>query len=661
MATNKIKKRPRRQIPNLCRICLTGSSSMIDLTQFLDNDENIGIKEALEAVMCCKVTLSKNIPKQICSMCLSLLRISYNLKIQFELSQKKIFGKFESEPPDFKYEQIKKEETKDINSEVELIYGQEKYSLGDILIVEEDIKHENYSQFLENLGKSVTVEYSGKTEEQLKYSLLNTVPDVEIVEKTFNDDIEYETIVIKTVSDDEDISYSWEQQVSANTVTDSFKTSGKKRGGRKSKYPQSLLDKINSLIIEGNVEINSEDENKEKMHAFDEESEEESMEIEKYKKKKRWSFEELQEIEKYIIYGTGEKTEVSKENPFDFVGVSDEAKENDVELDMLGLHKENLNAPFEIDNTVITDKLVLEAMNTKNVCPHCSMSFATRISLRRHMFSAHKRGYPLVRRPKREKLSRDARIKRRIESIKKKLNKNPMLCQICGYISKSSGGAKYHSLTHGDKMYPCDQCPKKFYTPSHLKNHREYKHEAKKSIHLCPLCGEYRNSATALSYHLKKHTHDQRKYPCNICGIKFIVKSALNNHLRRHNGDRRFPCQICSKSFFTTNELKKHFMTHTGERPYQCNYCDKRFVTPYNQKVHMMTHDGPFLCEYCHKGFIDPEMLTLHLKHKHRVDVITNVVREAASDEEENSNAEILDGLTLLPQPEEDNLDFEGD
>ncbi|KAK9877825.1 hypothetical protein WA026_020058 [Henosepilachna vigintioctopunctata] len=592
-----MKKRPRRQLPYLCRICLTGSSSMQELSAELDSDnsENITILNALQDVMCCEIIVSKSTPNHICSMCMSLLRISYNLKVQFRETQNKLFFNGDTQELDSNC----KVSSRKCESEVEIIVGNEKYSLKDILIVEDDENTEDFEEIIENLGKAVTIEYVGnKLDEMNDDSFPVNLQDDMNNKQEFD---ECETIIIQTLSDEELSPVFLEHEYPKHSNDNGFMNAEMIRQcGRKSKYPLDLMKKIESLIIEGDADVDPSSRNLQLNHDPDYDIISESKDHQIYEEDICRNI-EVKDIEKYIIYGSGPETFIDPERE-----KSPEVVEN----------KEISKTSSEI-HSASTDQLFIEASQVKNKCPQCTMFFATRSGLRSHLHFVHKRKDIMMRKSK-HRISKQAKLGLRAQGLKHNFKKNPLLCQICGYVSKSAGGARYHLLTHGEKMYPCELCAKKFYTPSHLKNHFQSKHEGKKSKHLCPLCGEHRNSATALSYHMKLHTDEAKKFSCPICGIKFLVKSALNTHIRRHNGDRRFPCDKCHKAFFSTNELKKHRMTHTGERPYKCDYCDKKFVTPFNQKMHMTTHEGPYLCEYCNKGCIDLDMLNIHLKHKHR-------------------------------------------
>ena len=53
--------------------------------------------------------------------------------------------------------------------------------------------------------------------------------------------------------------------------------------------------------------------------------------------------------------------------------------------------------------------------------------------------------------------------------------------------------------------------------------------------HFCDQCGFHSNTIQALLLHRIDHS-DSRPYPCNVCGLSFKLKHALQAHVRRHTG-----------------------------------------------------------------------------------------------------------------------------
>ncbi|KAJ8924832.1 hypothetical protein NQ315_000986 [Exocentrus adspersus] len=151
----------------LCRICLTETKNMTSLDRPLNSAHKRPlIIEALEKVVCKKVTRSEGYPTVICPICLSYLRVSYKLTLQFTNSEKVLLERF-SGTGDLPLEGTNG--TCEKPSPVEIIVGPHKYDLKDILIVEaEEPDDNNFKGFLDNLGKAVTAELVNKCDTTMK-------------------------------------------------------------------------------------------------------------------------------------------------------------------------------------------------------------------------------------------------------------------------------------------------------------------------------------------------------------------------------------------------------------------------------------------------------------------------------------------------------------
>lgn len=138
-------------------------------------------------------------PQYICPICLSFLKMALKFILQFEESQikiDKILGIHLSESNldakdnerfkllDKETEGFKNVENKNDVTPVEVIYGENKFSLSDLILVEEEEKEgNNFSGFLRNLGKEVSASFTDKSRENKVETAESTGVSITVIEK----------------------------------------------------------------------------------------------------------------------------------------------------------------------------------------------------------------------------------------------------------------------------------------------------------------------------------------------------------------------------------------------------------------------------------------------------------------------------------------------
>ena len=127
------------------------------------------------------------------------------------------------------------------------------------------------------------------------------------------------------------------------------------------------------------------------------------------------------------------------------------------------------------------------------------------------------------------------------------------------------------------------------YTPSKSKNlgkksRREYQ---------CEEVGCYKILHDKCAYRKHLLTHGEKLYTCEICNKKFLDNSKLRRHSLVHSGEKPFACPICPKKFSLDFNLRTHMRIHSGEKPYACIFpgCFKRFSQSSNLSAHEKTHE----------------------------------------------------------------------
>lgn len=138
---------------------------------------------------------------------------------------------------------------------------------------------------------------------------------------------------------------------------------------------------------------------------------------------------------------------------------------------------------------------------------------------------------------------------------------------------------------------------------------------------LCAECGK-----SFLASYLRRHYQrvhlKEKRFECDLCGLRTFKKQHIEEHLKRHFKIKDYHCDQCPSAFTTGTELKIHIKNvHCEDRPFRCDHkgCDSAFKQKENLKEHMLRHTQKknFVCVVCDKGekaqFPLLSISTLHL------------------------------------------------
>ncbi|XP_066141469.1 uncharacterized protein [Euwallacea fornicatus] len=525
-----------------CRICLTqGINKSVSLKQSLKSESlKPLIYEAIEFITNEKVPLSCNYPGALCGMCYELLKIAYDLIVQYRTSQEALQEKFEASK-DVMISYVKETQLKEMpladastpTATVEIVMGEQRFSIRDLLIIEDKKKHKTswFEGFLNNLGTSVSAFFVSKNYQTPK--LIVDPPSV-VLEKIAFDQTKFDNIT-------------------------------KPIGTTVMPFEETLSEQVKEVIIDDLIKVDT--------------------------------------------------------APFVIPTTLDDVKDIDNDAIKLAM-KMKYRCPYckkpLCSQTRAKIHMAQCRQNTINVICHvCGTKFSDRKSLIKHINRSHLLNLP-----------------NSITALEV-----PYTCQICHKVSHSSSALSYHMVKHGDRKYQCEECGKQFFTSTHLKSHMQ-SHQKGTAIVICPVCGKSFHYQNALHYHMKIH-QKQRDIQCRYCPRRFYARTSAKRHELTHTGLRPYTCKYCDKAFRSIGEVRKHEYLHTGERPYRCNYCEMAFTETYNLKVHLTTHAGEFRCAHCYRGFVEMEVLTFHMKQKHRFEESLDTVKEEEKREEDQVTTEI--------------------
>lgn len=161
--------------------------------------------------------------------------------------------------------------------------------------------------------------------------------------------------------------------------------------------------------------------------------------------------------------------------------------------------------------------------------------------------------------------------------------------------------------------YACTLCERKFAKRSSLTAHIKRHEQQANEVHTCDICKREFKRLAHLNNHILTHTSDTG-LKCGICPKTFARQESLNMHVANHKGLKKHQCNFCEKGFNMLSTLKDHIRTHTGEKPFLCSICGRGFSQITNLKEHMRRHQGhkPFKCESCEHSFVSKGELVAH-------------------------------------------------
>ncbi|XP_015126801.1 zinc finger protein 250 [Diachasma alloeum] len=192
-------------------------------------------------------------------------------------------------------------------------------------------------------------------------------------------------------------------------------------------------------------------------------------------------------------------------------------------------------------------------------------------------------------------------------------------CPKCGLRFQVKSELEIHATTHlHGAPYVCSQCPRIFNHKGNYKRHL-ISHLDPQGVRLpkypCHMCGKRFLNNRTLQTHIRVHT-GEKPFTCQVCNRSFSQQGNLLNHMRIHSNPRSYSCEVCGKRFNQRATLRDHALLHTGEKPYVCNVCGVAFTFSAALRRHMWVHAGdkPFGCNFCESRFVGRYDLNRHMK-----------------------------------------------
>ena len=175
---------------------------------------------------------------------------------------------------------------------------------------------------------------------------------------------------------------------------------------------------------------------------------------------------------------------------------------------------------------------------------------------------------------------------------------------------------------NGDQKVPCELCGKQV-RKRYMKTHLEFVHkqnmekiEARRKKVPCEQCGK-EVSVASMGSHLASHS-GVKMATCSMCGKQIQVVN-LEKHLTIIHGigEPKFPCHVCGKKFMNRHQLKDHLYSHEEKKP--CTICGAlvKRLEMHMREAHMPNEEKKHKCPECGKGFYQTNKLAQHRINVH--------------------------------------------
>ena len=320
----------------------------------------------------------------------------------------------------------------------------------------------------------------------------------------------------------------------------------------------------------------------------------------------------------------------------------------------IGLLKDHIKSKHLVSKSFSHHYLnCYEKAPTEFDCSQCSVKFASRRDLQRHVESVNYeekidcKFCPLVftRKDSHDRhilYKHDVydeacdvcgiRFKSSAAFIKhlEKKEHSKLQCDQCGQTFGHKSDMNRHvknicNSQGGQSSFECEQCRKKFTRNRDLDRHcRNSLNNDGSAKYICDQCSEPLCNRKLLMDHIKsKHGDFERKFKCYKCSTSYTTESELKTHEETVHFPETHKCEICPKTFANKDNLKRHKVNHKMPEKLECNLCNTNFgwrMSLQKHKREAFNSDGSprYVCDQCGDQFCTGKLMRAHIISVHR-------------------------------------------
>jgi Zinc finger, C2H2 type len=117
----------------------------------------------------------------------------------------------------------------------------------------------------------------------------------------------------------------------------------------------------------------------------------------------------------------------------------------------------------------------------------------------------------------------------------------------------------------------------------------------------CNICQrKFPSSETLKRHHSVKHTQNNKKFNCDLCGFSLANINAMRQHIQLHmlrqtcskDSKGNYGCHICDMKSTALRHIARHIVNvhESDQDQFECDKCEKKFGNPGYLALHMKSH-----------------------------------------------------------------------